>query len=283
MVPIRNFSDISTFMKCDIGLIEAPFYIMALYKSEHKEYRQFILSEFIKIHHQTQDISFIVCDQPPDGWKEREDAQYYERLVGDDYKPQLNDFEIEVICDYMEIPVEALPCIVCFASISKYSFNTFSFAKSSISEVTEFFNSLLEKTAKFSYQEMSFVDVMIQLRKEFKKCNVFARYDKHNIIQSRLENANNQIKSYPLREGQIFIEKPLRKLTPLQIVRQSCQAKAQQMWKKNPSMTIEALVHDPDFLSCFEGTTIQRKKTRTLREWVKEFCPDRSPGRRANS
>ena len=172
MVPIRNFSDISTFMRNDYGLIEAPFYIMALYKSEHKEFRQYILSEFIRIHHHTQDISFIVCDQPPDGWKEREDAQYYEKLVGDDYKPQLNDFEIEMVCGYMDIPVEALPCLVCFTDIKKYSFNCFSFSKKPMDKITKFFDSLLEKTAKFTFQNMNFVNTMIELRKEFSDCGI---------------------------------------------------------------------------------------------------------------
>ena len=283
MVPIRNFSDISTFMRNDYGLANTPFNIMALYKSEHKEYRQYILSEFIRIHHQTQNISFIVCDQPPDGWKEREDAQYYEKLVGNDYKPQLNDFEIDVICRYMDIPLEALPCVICFNDITRYSFNCFSFSQVKIPRIKLFFNSLLEKTAMFSFQSMDYIDTMIKLRKEFPDCGIYIKWQRDNVVQNRLTKANEDINFYRSPEGQGLESKPLRKLTPLQIVKQSCQAKAQQLWKKKPHMTIEALIHDPAFLSCFDGTTIQRKTSRTLRDWIKEFCPDRTPGRRPNS
>jgi len=283
MVPIRNFSDISTFMKNDYGLVDTPFNIMALYKSEHKEYRQYILTEFIKIHELTLDISFIVCDQPPDGWKEREDAQYYEKLVGDDYKPQLNDFEIDVVCRYMDIPLEALPCVVCFNNIKNESFNCFSFSQVEIPRVKSFFNSLLEKTAMFSFQAKEFVRTMMELRKEFPDCGIFIKWQRDNIIENRLAEANNDIRFYRSPEGQGLQGKPLRKLTPLQIVKQSCQAKAQQLWKKKPHLTIEALIHDPAFLSCFDGTSIDRRESRTLRDWVKEFCPDRTPGRRPNS
>lgn len=283
MLPIRNFSDISTFMEKDYGLVNTPFNIMALYRSEHKEYRQYILSEFIKIHELTLDISFIVCDQPPDGWIEREDAQYYQKLVGDDYRPQLNDFEIEVVCRYMDIPLEALPCVVCFNDITRYSFNCFSFSKVEIRTIKLFFDSLLEKTAMFSFQSMDYTDTMIKLRREFPNCGIYIKWDRDNIIENRLKEANNDIRFYRSPEGQGLQAKPLRKLTPLQIVKQSCQAKAQQLWRQKPDMTIEALIHDTAFLSCFDGTSIDRRKSRTLRDWVKDFCPDRTPGRRPNS
>ncbi|MGD9733143.1 MAG: hypothetical protein AB7U45_13265, partial [Desulfamplus sp.] len=205
MFPIRNFSDIFTFKENCNSFATTPFNIIALYKSEHEEFRKYILNQFNRIHHQTQNISFILCDEPPDGWRERPDAYYYRQLVGEEYHPQLNDFEIDIICRYMDIPTETLPCVVCFQDLTKYSFNCFSFRSINQYRIDRFFNSMLEKTAMFTYQNMDFISTMIQLRREFPDCSIKIDWDRANIIENRLANAGNDIQNYRFqkRKGSI--------------------------------------------------------------------------------
>ena len=192
-------------MEKDYGLIASPFNIMALYKSEHHEFRKYLINQFIRIHHQTQDIVFVVCDSPPDGWNEREDAQYYTKLVGDSYNPQINDFEIDIICRYMDIPIEALPCVVSFKDVTRYSFNCFSFRNISQDRIDMFFSYMLEKTSMFTFQNLDFVDMMIQLRKEFPDCSMWVDWDSNNIVSKRLKAASDDIQNYRFqkRKGSI--------------------------------------------------------------------------------
>jgi len=205
MFPIRNFSDIFTFKENCHSFATTPFNIIALYKSEHYEFREYILDQFNQIHHQTQNISFILCDKPPDGWRERKDTYYYRQLVGEEYHPQLNDFEIDIICRYMDIPTEALPCIVCFQNLTRYSFNCFSFRNISQDRIAKFFSSMLEKTAMFTYQNMDFINTMIQLRREFPNCSINITWDRTNIIENRLTNAGNDIQNYRFQQRTGFV------------------------------------------------------------------------------
>ncbi|MGD9824840.1 hypothetical protein [Desulfobacter sp.] len=204
MLPIRNFSDIIGFMKTYQRLIAPPFNIIILYKTEHMEFRQYIIRQFEKIHHETQNISCIIVDTPPITWTTTKDYKEYFEIVGNDYKPALNDFEVDMICRYMDIPAESLPCLVCFKNIEKHNFNCFSFSSSSMDEIRDFFDSFLEKTSMYSHQGREYVRTMIELGKEFPKCRKFIDWNRNNPIETRLSTALNAIEDY---------RKP-RKLTP---------------------------------------------------------------------
>ena len=284
MLPIRHFSDLYRFMDNPYDLLKAPFYIMALYKSEHNVFREFIMSQFIKIHHQTQDIAFIVCDTPPEGWNEREDAQYYEKLVGKDYKPLLDDYEINIIAKYMDVPINALPCLVFFDDILKHTFNCFSFAGKTMTSIESFFETLLEIAAMYSYQGKNFVNTMIKLRHQFPDFNVFLDWDETNRIPNRVSNARDDIYYYRSPEGKNKPNKKPRKLSPLQIAKQCCQARAQQIWAKNPDISITAMTERSEVLFCFDEYNTRQVKPRTIHYWINELAPPevRKSGRRPN-
>jgi hypothetical protein len=280
MFPIKNFSDIVEFMNSDQRFNHAPFNTIILYKTDHTEFRQHILEQFERIHHQTQNISCIIVDTPPINWTEKEDYQDYLETVGNDYQPVLNDFEVEMICKYMDISAESLPCVVCFNDIKQYNFNCFSFSNVDMTIVKAFFDSFLEKTAMHSYQKKYFVNTMIQLRTEFPDCQTFMGWDQSNPIVTRLRNALDDIDFYRSVEGQSIEQKKPRKLTPLQIVKNCCREVARLFWADNPDMTISAIIHSEEFQECFDGSGVDTRTDRTLRSWISEIEHNDKPGRR---
>jgi hypothetical protein len=141
---------------------------------------------------------------------------------------------------------------------------------------------MLEKTSMFTFQKLDFVDMMIQLRKEFPDCAMWSDWDRNNIISNRLASASDDIKFYRTPEGQGCQQKPPRRLTRNQIVKQCCQARAQQLWQRNPEFTIQHVISSDNVRACLDElpNTFQ---DRTLHDWVKIYCPNRNPGRRVGS
>jgi hypothetical protein len=95
----------------------------------------------------------------------------------------------------------------------------------------------------------------------------------HNIILQnvRLEKHDIQNDIKPKRE---------RKKGKRQICREKVREKAREIWDKEPSITIEAMSISDDVTNitleqC--GTMFVEK---TVRGWIKDLCPNRSPGRR---
>ena len=60
--------------------------------------------------------------------------------------------------------------------------------------------------------------------------------------------------------------------------RERCRAVAECIWRKEPDLTIEDMIHHDDIngIAC-ENRTYAAK---TLREWLKDLCQNRQPGRR---
>lgn len=60
--------------------------------------------------------------------------------------------------------------------------------------------------------------------------------------------------------------------------RERCRAVAECIWMREPHLTIEDMIHHDDIngIAC-ENRTYAAK---TLREWLKDLCPNRQPGRR---
>jgi hypothetical protein len=68
------------------------------------------------------------------------------------------------------------------------------------------------------------------------------------------------------------------KYRPNQKHRERCRAIAESIWKYNPDTTIADMAINDDItgIAC-EGKIYAEK---TIREWIKDLCPNRSPGRR---
>jgi hypothetical protein len=68
------------------------------------------------------------------------------------------------------------------------------------------------------------------------------------------------------------------KLRPSQKHRERCRAIAELIWQSNPDITIEDMAYKDEIngIAC-EGKSYTPK---AIREWIKDLCPNRKPGRR---
>ena len=77
--------------------------------------------------------------------------------------------------------------------------------------------------------------------------------------------------------GRIETKKPEKKLRPCQIHRKRCREMAKELWEEDPTLTIVDMAYKDEINSFFNGKTYTVK---TIRGWIKDLCPNRSPGRR---
>jgi hypothetical protein len=72
-------------------------------------------------------------------------------------------------------------------------------------------------------------------------------------------------------------EKPPAPLRDNQRHRERCRAIAQLLWEHEPVMTIEAMIDRPEITRVGQQDTPYDRKT--LRNWIKDLCPNPRPGR----
>jgi hypothetical protein len=68
-----------------------------------------------------------------------------------------------------------------------------------------------------------------------------------------------------------------KKLSPVQRHKIECRRIAAELWNKDPSITIADMVHKDEINLVSDPKNYNGK---TLRNWIKDLCPDRTPGRR---
>lgn len=62
-----------------------------------------------------------------------------------------------------------------------------------------------------------------------------------------------------------------------QMHREKCRDVAEKLWAKDPAMTISDMFYNNEINKVFEGKTYSDS---TIRNWIKDLCPNRRPGRR---
>jgi hypothetical protein len=60
--------------------------------------------------------------------------------------------------------------------------------------------------------------------------------------------------------------------------RERCRAVAELMWRQDPGMTITKMAETPEIVKI--ACENKKYKADTIRKWINDLCPDRSPGRR---
>ncbi len=68
-----------------------------------------------------------------------------------------------------------------------------------------------------------------------------------------------------------------KKLRPQQRHKRACRAAAEKIWVESPDMTIEDMIQRDEIANACEGILYREK---TIRNWIKDLCPNRKPGRR---
>jgi len=72
-------------------------------------------------------------------------------------------------------------------------------------------------------------------------------------------------------------KKPEKKLRPNQVHRIKCREVAEKLWAEDPTLTIVDMTYKDEINALFDGKSYVED---TIRNWIKDLNPNRSPGRR---
>ncbi|MEH7309368.1 hypothetical protein [Neobacillus drentensis] len=119
--PVKKLSDILTNSN-EILRLNPNFFTFILYKKQHKIFRNYILKEFNHLHYLSKKPNAIlfVLDNPLN-WLQRADIEYYQDIQGREYQPELNDDEVDVVCEYFKIHPDSLPAVIIFNNLHSQS------------------------------------------------------------------------------------------------------------------------------------------------------------------
>ena len=72
----------------------------------------------------------------------------------------------------------------------------------------------------------------------------------------------------------------VKKFRPSQIAKIECRTIAKKIWEKDPTITIAAMIDHKELIPHTIKKDGNEYTAKTVRNWIKDLCPDRSRGRR---
>lgn len=208
--PIRSWSDILR----DKERIEAngrpSYYTFLLYKSNHTNFRDYILDNFNRLHDMSVDVVFFVLDKPEE-WLKRDDIGYYRTVYDQNYTPELNDAEVDIVCEYFGIHTSLLPTVIAFPNLDSKSCNIFGLKGiTDFYKLDRFFGTLLTDryihytTGQNRFGMNKLIKVSSIIRREFPEIRSSIAYlDENNTVENKLNQIAEAIDKlhYDMREG----------------------------------------------------------------------------------
>lgn len=123
-------------------------------------------------------------------------------------------------------------------------------------------------------QDLSRHYIQVLLNSYYHRDEVYKR------LSPQSEPVPDQEPVQPTRVGDQFqVEVKGRNLRPDQRHKIDCRAVAQKIWAESPETTIEGMIRSDEVSNACEGIVYGEK---TIRNWIKDLCPNRRPGRRKN-
>jgi hypothetical protein len=99
-------------------------------------------------------------------------------------------------------------------------------------------------------------------------------YHKEDVFKVEQERNQQQQKR---AIAEIGVKRTNKRPRTSQIHKANCRAVAFKLWTEDPSITISEMILSDEIARACEPRTYGEK---TLREWIKDLCPNRAPGRR---
>jgi hypothetical protein len=121
-------------------------------------------------------------------------------------------------------------------------------------------------------QDLSRHFIQVLLNSLYRRDEVYGR------LSPEPEPVPDQEPAQPVKVvDQVQVAVKGRKLTPEQRHKIDSRAAAQKIWSESPEMTIQDMIQRDEIANACEGVVYGEK---TIRNWIKDLCPDRKPGRR---
>ena len=71
-----------------------------------------------------------------------------------------------------------------------------------------------------------------------------------------------------------------KKLRTVQKHKIKCREVAEKIWRENPTITISGMIDKQEILDVTKRSDGNNYLEKTVRNWIKNLCPNREPGRR---
>ena len=128
------------------------------------------------------------------------------------------------------------------------------------------------------YNTFTFTRIFVNNDPRFRMLSDF----KHGAERNGIDNIGFKLEEIELFEkyqkvDQLNGDNIETKLRPSQRHKLQCRIIAEEVWKDNPDTTIEDMAQRDEINEVFEGKVYADK---TIRNWIKDLCPNRLPGRR---
>ena len=139
-----------------------------------------------------------------------------------------------------------------------------------IEEIENFI--VVDKEQLLSGSKLSFEKVLKEVEKAL-ECTLFIK------MKDLGDFLNNKI-GIPLPKL-LFPEKPINKNSrPNQKAKVEARTIAKELWAKDPSITITDMTKHQKIIECTKRANGSFYLDKTVYDWIKDLCPNRSPGRR---
>jgi hypothetical protein len=170
--------------------------------------------------------------------------------------------------------------------LTRRDFNQFCFRNTDLRTVQNFFMHIMDSAAKFQYQQMNFIKLMMVTREMFPQLRTERTY----LLESGFDysmtalphSLNEQQRKYShvaaLNSGS---DRSMRRHSSK--CREQCRALAKIFWAEDPKITITNMVKKDEISKKYKKLNSDSYKKKTIKTWIKDLCPNRKPGRRPKS
>jgi hypothetical protein len=119
------------------------------------------------------------------------------------------------------------------------------------------------------------------MRADLTQISAMVSEDEQKDAMGILKFKNSDIKAYELEFPELFTDKPkgksTKKLRPNQEHKQQCREAVKELWREDQTITIANMIHKDEIVKACNG---EKYADKTIRRWINDLCPNRSPGRR---
>ncbi len=96
-------------------------------------------------------------------------------------------------------------------------------------------------------------------------------------VQQTIASAKNEIDDIQKAQAE---DKRIRPRTWNEKQKQNCREIARKLWHENKEMTIASMIEHPEIIEYTKHLDGTRLSVSARRNWIKDLCPNNSPGRR---
>jgi hypothetical protein len=187
---------------------------------------------------------------------------------------------LENICNRFGLTPNGLPYVIFFSDLNRGDFNQFCFRNADLKTVQNFFIHNLDNAAKFRYQQMNFIKLMMVTREMFPQLRTESDYVFENSLTALPQSTFNQKeKGYPeLIVVNNVAYRNIRRHSAK--CKEKCRELAKKIWAKNPAITIADMAVRDEISEMCKNKTGDLYAEKTIKNWIKVVSPNRKPGRR---